>query len=79
MSPLILPGDPLFDATLGMVLPPSPLSTEVCFVARAGSGILEPVTAAQAREYLLGGEYDERLAEIDDEDQSWVAGNQSVL
>jgi hypothetical protein len=69
MLPLILPGDPLFDATLGMVLPPSPLSTEVCFVARVGSGILEPVTAAQAREYLLGGEYDERLSQLDDRDE----------
>jgi hypothetical protein len=76
MSSLILPGNPLFDMTLGMALPPSPLSTEVCFVARAGSGILEPASPDQVREYLMGGEYDERLSEIDDSEESWVVGNQ---
>lgn len=74
MSNLILPGDVEFDLTLGMALPPSPLSNEVVFIARSGSGILEPATPEQAREYLMGGEYDERLAEIDD-GEGWEPGN----
>lgn len=71
---LILPGNPEFDLTLGMALPPSPISEEVVFIARFGSGILEPATPEQAREYLMGGEYDERMNEIDDGEE-WEPGN----
>lgn len=63
---LILPGDPLFYATLAA--PPPVAQGDGCYVARAGSGLLEPATPQQIREYLEGGEYDARLGEIDLED-----------
>lgn len=68
---IILPGDPEFDQVLGMTMPldlqqkAAELSGEYCLVARAGSGILEAVSFAEAQEYMLGGEYDERLTEFD--------------
>ncbi|HEY9696749.1 MAG TPA: hypothetical protein V6D10_05770 [Trichocoleus sp.] len=75
---LILPGHPLFNATLGAALPPGWLDVanssggEFAFVARSGSGLLEPVFGAALDEYLEGGEYDERLGEIDEvEPDEW--------
>jgi hypothetical protein len=71
---LILPGDPEFDATLGRNLPPNwgafaSQNAGCChFVARSGSGILEPVSEKDLQEYVEGGEYEERLLEIGDED-----------
>ncbi|NJR41148.1 MAG: hypothetical protein HC781_22780 [Leptolyngbyaceae cyanobacterium CSU_1_4] len=71
---LILPGNPEFDQTLGRNLPPNwgavAAQNSGCFhfVARAGSGILEPVGEQELEEYLHGGEYDQRLTEIDDDD-----------
>ena len=71
---LILPGDPEFDQTLGRNLPPNwgqvAGQNSGCFhfVARSGSGILEPVGAQDLEEYLEGGEYEERLQEMGDED-----------
>lgn len=66
---LILPGNPLFDLTLA--LPDFRFAVtlaEDCgsntWVARQGTGILEPVTTRDLDEYLLGGEYDSRLEEI---------------
>lgn len=76
MSKLILPGDSEFDFTLGTVPPPAPPGA--VFIARAGSGILEPASPEEIREYLNGGEYDERMEEID-EDEEWEAGNESLL
>jgi hypothetical protein len=65
---LILPGDPFFDLTLSTQLPPMATAQEVAFVARAGNGgILEPLSAIEATEYLYGGEYDARLSEIGDD------------
>lgn len=75
MSRLILPGHPLFDLTLAS---PPPNWREVAardgdtyaFVAEPGSGILRPATRAEVTDYLEGGEYDERMAEIgEDEDE----------
>ena len=65
-SRLILPGDPLYYATLAS--PPPVLPSEGCYIARSGSGLLEPATPAEIREYLEGGEYDARLGEIEAED-----------
>lgn len=74
-SPLILPGDPEFDWTLATSLPPDWRAVadrigEYCtFVASVGSGgVLRPATPQELDEYLWGGEYDERLLEIDEED-----------
>lgn len=60
---IILPGDPEFELTLGIISPPS--TAEAVFIVRAGSLLMEPVSPAEATEYLYGGEYEERLAEID--------------
>jgi hypothetical protein len=63
---LYLPGDLEFDETLGRQLPPTISGQEWVYVARANSGILEAVSPETATEYLYGGEYDERIKEIDD-------------
>ena len=66
-SLLILPGCRLFDETLALNLPPG--HTAGCnFVARADSGILEPVNDKELTEYLDGGEYQERLANCDEDE-----------
>lgn len=62
---LLLPGDPEFERTLGTVLPPA--APGQVFIVRAGSSILEPATPDEVDEYLLGGEYDERLEELGDD------------
>lgn len=61
---LYLPGDAEYEWTLGNRLPPCPLTDNQVFIARAGSGLLEPANPEQMQEYLMGGEYDDRLAEI---------------
>lgn len=72
MSDLILPGCPEFNLALGS-FPPGwqrerdRLSGEFAFVVRPGVGIWEPVGPDALDEYLLGGEYDERLEEIGDD------------
>lgn len=77
-SPLILPGDPEFDSTLGATLPPGWQSVQAAtngdfgFIVRPGGVLLEPVTGEELDEYLEGGEYDERLEEIwEPEDDGW--------
>lgn len=70
---LILPGDPEFDRTLSSP-PPNWRSVaarhrgEFAFVARSGSGLLEPVSYQELDEYLEGGEYAQRLQESGQED-----------
>lgn len=68
MSILILPGDPEFEATLATPPPnwgaiAAQHSGEFAFVARSGSGILEPVSTRELDDYLEGGEYAQRLQE----------------
>lgn len=69
---LILPGDPLFDWTLACSLPPNwrqvsdYLGDACAFVATAGSGVLRPCSSYETTDYLYGGEYDDRLIELDD-------------
>lgn len=69
---LILPGDPEFALTLGTALPPgweelaNRLGGEYAFIARAGSGLLEPCSPDELDEYIEGGEYEQRLRECDD-------------
>ncbi|MBD2465780.1 hypothetical protein H6G89_32850 [Oscillatoria sp. FACHB-1407] len=70
-SLLILPGDPEFDLTLSCSLPPGwvevarHMSQQIAFVASADSGLLRPATNAELTEYLYGGEYGERLNELE--------------
>ncbi len=73
---LILPGDPEWTLTLGGSLPPGWQDTaantggDFAFVARSGSGLLEAVPWHEAVEYMEGGEWDERMEEIG-EDENW--------
>lgn len=70
MGLLYLPGDPGFEETL---LTPRPDWHHVAakdgdtyaFVV-GSNGLACPVTADELDEYLEGGEYDERLADIDE-------------
>lgn len=73
-SLLILPGDPEFDQTLAMALPPNWQSLadqyggDYGFVADSQTGMLRIENSLGIREYVNGGEYDERLEWIDDDD-----------
>ena len=68
---LILPGDPLFDYTLGTAPPPDLVGNdETGMIYVMGLDGL-PRTVSSDRElddYLLGGEYEEVMAAQDDDD-----------
>jgi hypothetical protein len=69
---LILPGTDLFDLTLATIPPEwewRDRGDQVSFVADVDSGLLRPVTPRDLEEYVLGGEYDQRLADIEDDDE----------
>lgn len=76
---LILPGDPLFDFTLSTAKRPdwgqaaAADGDSYAFIAEPGSGLMRPATMGELREYLEGGEYDERLEELgeEEEDEDW--------
>lgn len=70
MGLLYLPGDPGFNETL---LTPRPDWQHIAaqdgdtYAFVVGSdGLARPVTSEELDEYLEGGEYDERLADIDE-------------
>jgi hypothetical protein len=73
-SLLLLPGDPEFDRILST---PPPDWQQVAnkdgntytFLADANSGVLRAATARECEDYLLGGEYDERLTALYDPDE----------
>lgn len=71
---LILPGDPEFDFTLATAIPPNWLQVaeaigqQVALVAEVGSGLLRPASADELDDYLMGGEYDERMEALEDAD-----------
>lgn len=71
---IILPGDPEFYLTLQTSIPPNWRQVAhqdpdgFAFCARAGSGVLESMTDKDLEEYLYGGEYEERLEQIDEAD-----------
>ena len=73
-SPLILPGNPLFDATLATAIPPNwrevaeQAQAQPAYVACAGSGLLRPASPEELVEYLEGGEFDEREEELEEMD-----------
>ncbi len=71
LSPLILPGDVEFDLTLNGTLPPVQDGVQPLYIQRPGSLLMEPATPQEMTEFLLSGEYDERLAEMGDEDAEW--------
>lgn len=56
---LVLPGDPRFLPTLFGQIPPNPNPSTGTYIVRSDTGLMEPATPEQLREYLEGGEYDE--------------------
>lgn len=60
---IMLPTDPEFNRILAT--PPPDPGQEYSYIVRPGAAIQERVTIEQLDEYLLSGEYDERLQEID--------------
>lgn len=73
MSILVLPGDPEFNWILQTARPPNwqekaKDDDQYAFVGKTGSGIVEAVNRQEFDEYVYGGEYDERLEEIGDDD-----------
>lgn len=78
LSPLLLPGDPEFDKTLGHTLPldwqqvAHKNSGEYAFVVRPGTGgVMECVPVEEATDYVFGGEYYERLDEIEEYEDAY--------
>ena len=67
--PLVLPGDPAFEATLSGALPPVNEGMQPLYIQRPGSLLLEPVTPEEMTEFYLSGEYDERLEEMGEYDE----------
>ncbi len=73
-SGIILPGHPFFEQYLYCTLPPNWRNFAYCnpdfaFIASPGSnGLLKAVTDDELEEYLEGGEYDERLNEMENDD-----------
>jgi len=72
-SPLILPGDVEFECTLNGTLPPVQDGIQPLYIQRPGSLLLEVATPEEMTEFLLSGEYDERLIEMDEgeDDFEW--------
>lgn len=71
-SVLLLPGDPEFDWILSTSKPPgwrqvAEKAGDGCvYLAEVGSGILRAAGQEDLTEYLFGGEYDDRMAELDE-------------
>lgn len=72
---LILPGDPEFDSTLALNLPfgwqltANTYGGDYGFVVDADSGLLRVENSIGIREYVEGGEYNARLAQIESDDE----------
>lgn len=64
---IITPDDPEFSQWLGI---PPPIASEnrgeTVFVAEPGTGLLRAASWRETDEYLYGGEYTERLIEVED-------------
>lgn len=77
---LLLPGEPGFAEILAYTPPPNWREvaardgTSYAYVAEPGSALLRAVGMAELEEYLEGGEYDDRLAELDDWEEDWDDG-----
>ncbi len=75
MNKLILPGTPEFDFTLGTCVPPDwkeeafSLFGEYTFLADSETGLLRVASFKDTDEYLYGGEYEQRLNQLGDNDE----------
>ncbi|NEP19612.1 MAG: hypothetical protein F6J97_22430 [Leptolyngbya sp. SIO4C1] len=63
MTQLIYPGHSEFQAWLAV--PPPDSRQQVCYVHRPGAAVAEAIELGQIEDYLLSGEYEERLDEIE--------------
>lgn len=61
---IMTPEDPGFHEILGSSHPPDPEKGKN-FIFRSGSMVAEAVEESELEEYLEGGEYDERMDEIE--------------
>ena len=74
-SRLILPGDEEYELTIGSIMPfdwkyqAYKNFGEFTFVADSQSGLLRTANKKETDEYLYGGEYEERMLSIDDEQE----------
>jgi hypothetical protein len=71
---LILPGNPLFSETLDHFIPPDSRQLAekeggMYLAASPETGLLVPRTQQGMIDYVLGGEYDERLTQLEDDEQ----------
>lgn len=73
-SRLILPGDEEYDLTIGSIMPfdwreyAYKNFGEIAFISDSQSGLLRPANKKETDEYLHGGEYQERMLAIGDEE-----------
>ena len=76
-SVILTPNSPCFAYTLQALMPQfwqhslSQQGGAVVWAVRAGSGLIEPLSHAEADEYLYGGEYDAVGDEQGDEQGKW--------
>lgn len=74
MENLLLPGDPLFDRVLSTPLGwiqnqySNGIGEQCAMVADAETGILRPASPEELDDYLWGGEYDERMENLGEEE-----------
>lgn len=74
LNNLILPGDPEYDFTLSTVVSPDwqiladQWNGDYGFVVDPETGLMRVEDSKGITEYLYGGEYDERLEQIDELD-----------
>lgn len=67
-SKLILPGDIGFQGTLdALAVGFNPIKSQ-CYIQRPGSLLVEPATYDEAIEYAYSDDYEERMAEIEDQE-----------
>lgn len=76
-SVLILPGHPLFNQAVSTVPPDwkekSASMGGLCnFVVDAETRLMRPANNQELQDYVHGGEYDERLSQMDDLDEPTV-------
>lgn len=69
MALLLLPHEKGFQEILSTP-PPSPQNTN--FVVRKGGLMMESVDSNHLSEYLQGGEYEERMEEVDEDGLLWL-------
>lgn len=77
-SPILTPDSPYFTETLNALIPQfwgqklEHCGGHVVWAVRAGSGLMEPLSHAEADEYLYGGEYDQVGREQGEDEAIWV-------